>query len=523
MIFFYRIWFKGALAMRLDQRGKMMAVSATVLLTVAMAGCSLNREQSDSIKEGLEENMDRPVEISMMAIQYDTQPPKELIQSLIEEKTNTRLSFTWVPDNVYTDKMMAAVASGTLPKIVQVKSLDMKSTSIVNGIRSDMFWEIGPYLNEYPNIRKYMNNEILNQSMYFGKVYGLYYEVDVSRQGIQYRKDWLDRLGLAKPRTIDDLYKVLRAFALNDPDGNGKHDTYGLIDRNDLVYGAFKNLSSYFGTPNNWGVIDGKLVPAFTTQEYMDTMNFMRKLYDEGLMNRDFTVTSKLQQEEQFVRGKAGVMIGNLFAPTNRDKMIKLDPTVELDIINRIEGPKGSRIWATSGIASIYLFPKSSIKNEAELKRILQFFNDLLSKEIHDLVNYGVEGRHYKRLNADTIELIPEARELKVSEVNGYMNTLRVFNIQYSKLNQTDPLQVKVDRLIADNQTIAVFDPAAPYISPTQAEKGTELQKMITDATFKYIIGSMNASDFFEEVERWKTSGGNQIIEELNHEYSLGR
>jgi putative aldouronate transport system substrate-binding protein len=507
----------------LDRKRSIAAMTASILLAGAAAGCSLNINQQAPEDERPESSLNQPAEITMMAIQYDTQPPKEFIKGLIEEKTNTRLSFTWVPDNVYTDKMMAAVASGTLPKVIQVKSVDMKSSSIVNGIRSDMFWEIGSYLDQYPNINQKLNQEILKQSMYFGKIYGLYYEVDVSRQGIQYRKDWLDRLGLSKPSTVDGLYEVLRAFTRNDPDGNGKHDTYGLVDRNDLVYGAFKNLSSYFGAPNNWGVVEGKLVPEFMTPEYMDTMNFMRKLYDEGLINRDFPVTSKLQQEEQFVQGKAGVMIGNLFAPTNRDKMIKLDPTVELDVINRIEGPKGSRIWATSGIASLYLFPKSSVKNEAELKRILQFFNDLQNPEVHDLVNYGVEGKHFKRLTKDTIELIPEAREQKVSEVNGYMNILRVFNTPYSKLNQTDPLQAKVDHLIADNQTIAVFDPAAPYISPTQAEKGTELQKIITDATYKYIIGSINAAEFQKEVARWKANGGDRIIDELNHEYSLGR
>src|SRR5690606_27241953 len=105
-------------------------------------------------------------------------------------------------------------------------------------------------------------------------------------------KDWLDNLGLSEPTNIDELYDVFVQFTKNDPDQNGEDDTIGLADRNDLIYGAFKTLSSYFGTPNNWEVVDGKFVPEFETEAYMETMNFMRKLYTEQLMNLDFPVSS---------------------------------------------------------------------------------------------------------------------------------------------------------------------------------------------------------------------------------------
>ena len=42
------------------------------------------------------------------------------------------------------------------------------------------------------------------------------------------RKDWLDKLGLQPPKTWDDLAKVAQAFTTQDPDGDGKADTYGL-------------------------------------------------------------------------------------------------------------------------------------------------------------------------------------------------------------------------------------------------------------------------------------------------------
>ncbi|MBO1722884.1 sugar ABC transporter substrate-binding protein, partial [Extibacter sp. GGCC_0201] len=41
------------------------------------------------------------------------------------------------------------------------------------------------------------------------------------------RQDWLDNLGLYMPTTAEELLDVMRAFTFDDPDGNGKDDTYG--------------------------------------------------------------------------------------------------------------------------------------------------------------------------------------------------------------------------------------------------------------------------------------------------------
>ena len=50
---------------------------------------------------------------------------------------------------------------------------------------------------------------------------------------------------------------MLDKFTNEDPDDNGNDDTIGLTDRNDLIYGAFKTIASWFATPNSWGEKDG--------------------------------------------------------------------------------------------------------------------------------------------------------------------------------------------------------------------------------------------------------------------------
>lgn len=489
-------------------------VLAAVLVAGTLSGC---RNGS-----GLQPppQVEQPFELSMMLVLHSAEPPKDTLRLAIEEKTGVKLNLSWVPDNVYTDKLISGIAAGSLPKVVQVKPVDLKQPTVVNAVRSGLFWEIGPYLHEYPLISKYLNPTIMDNGAYFGKYYGIYWELPLSRQGIQFRKDWLDRLGLNEPKTIDDLYEVMKAFAYRDPDGNGKDDTYGLVDRNDLVYGAFKNLASYFGAPNNWGEVDGKLVPDFMTKEYLDTMKFMKKLYGEKIINPDFPVTSKVQQEERFVNGQGGMMIGNLLAPSIRDRLKKVDPKGEVDIVNRIRGPKGERIWGGTGLGGLYLFPKTGAKSEDELKRILAFFDQTLTEEVNNLITYGIEGRHYKKLNEQTIKLSLDTKLLRKQEVEGYANALRTFDIRYLRQESVGELQEKVNRLIEDNKSIVVHDPAAQLISPTHAEKGTELQTIITDATYHFILSNLDEAGFAKELEKWRMNGGDRIIREMNEEYS---
>ncbi|MNP54510.1 Lipoprotein LipO precursor [compost metagenome] len=60
-------------------------------------------------------------------------------------------------------------------------------------------------------------------------------------------------------------------------------------------------------------------------------------------------------------------------------------------------------------------------------------------------------------------------------------------------------------------------DPTLTLSSPTYDEKNVELSTIITDATYNYIIGNMDAAAFNAEVEKWKSSGGALIMQEYAH------
>jgi putative aldouronate transport system substrate-binding protein len=496
---------------KIFKRGRLLIIG--LLTVVLISGCT---KGSTTVVD--EASSGRPV-ISIMAPLHFPHPPiPELVQE-IEKLTNTKLELNWVPDGIYTDKMNTALTTNSLKKATYVKYTDYMLMK--NSIRSGAFWDIGPYLEAYPNLKQ-LNKEILGQAAVDGKIYGLYTERPSSRQGIIIREDWLNNVKLAKPTTVEELYQVLKAFTYGDPDRDGKDDTIGLTDRNDLVFGAFKTLSSYFGTPNNWGVADGKLVPEFETQAYVDTMDFMRKLYDDKLINSDFAVTSKEVQRDKLIRGIAGVYIGSMQDVQRLSDEVQLvNPSAKLTIVNHIEGPQGFRIWSIPNYSALYLFSKKAIRTEAELKQVLQFFDRSMDKDVANLMKYGLEGRHYTTIG-DKVQLLEETSKLRVNEVNALYALMiaDLNNPQVKQVAESESLSQLADKLSLDNEKYVVKDPTLGLESKTYDERGVELYKIVSDATYNYMLGKLDKAAFAQEIERWKRGGGAQIIEEYNEVYS---
>lgn len=499
------------------------ALLTTVLMTTVFAGCGDKNQGAADNSPSASAAPATPTKITIMANLHTAEVPSDVIEKLVEEKTNTDITFQWVPDGSYEEKLNASFATGTLPQATFMKN---QSTLLMfrDAIRNGQFWEIGPLLKDYPNLKN-LDPTVVNNISVDGKVYAIYQERPLSRQGVIYRKDWADKLGLAEPKTTEDLYNMAKAFKEKDPDGNGKADTIGFTDRNDLIYGAFKTLSSYFGTPNGWGLKDGKLQPDFMDPAYIETMKFIQRLHKDGLINKDFPVTSKTDQQNLFVTGKAGIYIGSMQdVQSLNPKLIELNKEAKMDVANRIKGPNGKEgVWAIPGYGSAVMFPKNAVKTEKELKSILAFFDKLMSPELANLIYYGVEGKHYtlqegKVVVTDDSKLFDrEVKPYQALQVGG-PSTVKMLE-SFWKLS----VKAKAEQLVLDNNKILINDPTAPLDSKTYAERGVRLQEIIKDATYKFMLSSIDEAAFKAEVEKWRKEGGDKIIEEYNASYQAAQ
>lgn len=487
-----------------------LVISSALLLSACAGGANSKSEQTVTENE--------KTKISWLNILQTASPPTDTVLNKIEEATNADIQFSWIPDASKEERINTALASDSLADIVTLTLLD--NSSVRNALKAGVFWEISPYLDEFPNLAA-ISEDMRNSTSIEGKLYGVPIQKDIARNGVIIRKDWLDKLGLAVPKTTAELLEIAKAFTEQDPDGNGVIDTTGFIDRSDLVFGAFKTLGSYFGTPSSWSVDNnGKVTPEFESEGYVKAMDYMKKLYDGGYINQDFAVTAKTDQQQAFAQGKAGIYIGALFDSKNLLNSAKgIQDNMELVMVNNITstGNESDRaIWTTSnGVGGMISFPKSEVEDEEELRRLLKFINDLMSEEVYTLMSYGIEGVHYT-IDADKAVTITNT-ELWQQEVQPFASS-RPKEPGY-EIHDADPLRTEAARLIHENTKYAVINPMYSLESETFSSQGSELQKIITDATYKYILGKIDLAEFEKAVTNWRKSGGDKIITEYEAAY----
>ena len=87
---------------------------------------------------------------------------------------------------------------------------------------------------------------------------------DQHRNVLGIRQDWLDNLGLDVPETIEEFEEVMRAFTEDDPDGNGKDDTYGLTGVNWVSFAASGVTMAYDVLLGEWYERDGQVCYGYT-------------------------------------------------------------------------------------------------------------------------------------------------------------------------------------------------------------------------------------------------------------------
>lgn len=495
-----------------------MAAMAVATAAGTLAGCSGEKEVK---QQGAQS--DKPVRITIATPQVGEAPKNGSdVELAMEKYTKTELDFQWIPTAAFEDKKNIMIASNEMPKAFKIT---YNATSL-NAIKNGLFWEIGPLLGQYKNLAG-LDPAYYDNIKVDGKLYGLPLYRNIGRAGVVYRKDWFDELGLKQPVTLDDWYNILKVVAEKDPDKNNQNDTYGLFlekGYNDAVSsGSFlTRLSVSQGGPNKWGLEGGKVVPEFMTKPYQDSLKFLRKAYQDKLINQDFSIVQAADADNKWNAGKVGIRANTVStaAATSQDNLRKSVPNAIVDV-EPYMGSMGNRVPAEPGNNGFYVFPKSSVKSEEELKQVLTFFDKMLDSEMSTLLTRGIEGRHFTK----TADGKAEFKDLTVfnQEVKPYRDSLTTIDYETAGIGmplKMNELQEKGFKVADGNMKQAVPNIALTLYSPTYIERGNELDTMIRDAQTKYIMGKIDDAGWTTELENWKKAGGSKVIEEFTAEHA---
>ena len=447
----------------------------------------------------------------------------------LQEHTRTRIRMEYLLNANYAESMNTRLAARDMPAVVAITG---NTSPIMQAAQEGAFWDITDVYTMYNYLAEADYGVMTNVSIN-GRFYGIYRERTIGRGGMIYRRDWLRNLGMNEPRTIDELYQVLRAFTFNDPDRNGINDTYGMT-LTGAYMGPFFDMVVMMGGPNTWGVRNGQLTPWFEYPEFIQAMDWFKRLYDEGIINRDFAALQTTDWAPPIGRGQAGWHMDVADEITRTATRL-----VDGGFITREAADRGDHVWAmgsvansrgqmfsrpTAGHQGYVALSTTGVRTFQDLHYHLEFLNFLNGPIGVNLQNWGALNVNYTIRPDGQWETIPVEQIPNGWDVREGFNQFRMMN-NYSQLGVQTPIQERFNEIYLENLPISVHNPVTPIgaLSPTWSTSSTSLGQIITDAVINYIMGTIDRAGFDREVARWYREGGQRSIEELQAVYAATR
>ncbi|MEK5466325.1 extracellular solute-binding protein [Paenibacillus sp. FSL R7-0210] len=236
---------------------------------------------------------------------------------LYEEVLGIRVTYDWTEwSSIYSRKLGVSLASGDIPDIVRVNASQLRVLS-----NAGLIQDLSEVYDQYatPLTRKVLSEEgtgPFETVTLDGKLMAIP-ETNSSIEGAMFlwiRTDWLERLGLQPPQTMAEVLAISKAFTQQDPDGNGKHDTYGLAVTKylwDPVMGLTGFMAGYGAYPGIW-IKDktGKLVYGGIQPEVKHALQVLQELYRTGQIDREFAFKDGVKASDWIEHEQVGMMYG---------------------------------------------------------------------------------------------------------------------------------------------------------------------------------------------------------------------
>ncbi|GGG79028.1 extracellular solute-binding protein [Paenibacillus radicis (ex Gao et al. 2016)] len=460
-----------------------------------------------------------------------------------EADLGIKIKYLWTtPDAQYAQKINIAIASDDMPNIAEVNAAQLKRL-----IEDDQLQDLTSVYEQYasPLTKKILSEDggnAIKSSTFDGKMYAIPKMGSGIGQSqvLWIRTDWLKKLNLEEPKTMQDVLAIAEAFAKKDPDGNGAADTYGLGVNKDL-WGFYAGLEGFFNGfhayPNIW-VKDasGKLVYGSVQPEMKQALQKLQEMYATGVLNKEFGTRDASKVNEDANAGKVGMFFGFFWNSGWLQDGKTNNPDMEWKAIEipSIDG-EAAKSQVPFAISTYYTVKKGSAHPEAAVKMLNlaleKIYGETAEPEIYNVDKDGMSAFSYTllygeapRKNLDAMLHIKSALEandpssLNLEEKGYYDNIMnyrggdRAFwsaEKMYGPEGSLSVLDAFMQKgLTMDNQFFG-----AP--TQTMVDREGTLQKQQVQ-TFTSIImgGSIDQFDAF--VSTWNKQGGEQMTKEVN-------
>jgi putative aldouronate transport system substrate-binding protein len=446
----------------------------------------------------------------------------------LEQRLGVTLDVTFGPSASWHEKFAALTAGGELPDLSWLFPQDARGASQYRTIEQGAYTDLTPYLSgdalkEYPNLALLPTQSWENLKIN-KKIYGVPHPTPLTGQALYFRQDWAEKMGVPRPKDAEDIFGVLTAFSKNDPDGNGRADTYGLAGPTPATRFAQSFLFQMFRTPDGWRRnADGSLTNVIETDEHRQAIAFARRLWEAGAYHPDLLSLSITQVRDGLVSGILGsYQEGIVSLPGSggrRAQTRAVHPAA--DVISLVppghDGGKPATHTANgfSGFVGIPAKVGRDRERLREMLRILNYYCAPFGSEEDIFLGFGLAGMHH-RTNPDGSWTLTEVGRQQIPGLRSLTYKAPVFF--YDIPGDAEMMQ----RLTAHILSNSVENPANGLYSPTAAAKSGELSQLGVDRIAPIVTGREPLGALDRYIQDWRGRGGDQIRKEYEEALKAG-
>lgn len=446
----------------------------------------------------------------------------------IEEALNVKLKYTIIPEYNYMEQIKVILEGDEKVDLVMFPS--HQNQVFLEAVQRGKIISLDKYLDETSPIVKYTLPSTLDLMKVTsdGGIYAVPRSTLIRNDGYIIRKDWCEALNIPIPTdsrvSYEELYEMMKKFTYEDPDKNGKRDTYGYttsMDKDGYMNIPFMDVYHVDG----WREVTGEKYKYMNTQYARNnlplkkTLELNANLFKEGIL--DYSSPFLYSEEEvtqRFLSGRTGVIRES---PTNvytyKEKLKKDNPLADVTYVF-LENEQGEVKGCSFETGYWWI---SAVTKQAEKAgkagKVIQVLNYMLSDEGWNLYKYGSTQQCFKQEGSE-----------RIFDANAYQNVLdtrstlalvRRYNDPELFINARDleayrenvkkwldlavtSSQPSLDRgyvpSIARNQTLAYYD--------------DKLKEMMT----RIILGEESVEAYDTALEDWYEVGGEDYVREMN-------
>lgn len=458
-------------------------------------------------------------------------------------------------DSQYDTNVSMAISMGSLPDIMVVSSQDEVEQLVGAGLIEDLTESYNNCISD--RIRKMYESygdSLKDMVTYDGKIMALP-ETNITDGPnlVWLRKDWMDKLGLSEPHTIDDVVNIVKHFISEDPGNNGvdtsgKPNTVGLAVDTDVTgecgYSSEFLLDIIFACfgayPKQWIMNDdGEIVYGSVTDEAKEALSYINSLYNQGVIDNDFLLRTSTNICELIENGLCGSFFGPWWAPNNPlANAVSKNPDADWQPYLIATDSDGTTSYHSQNPCYKYVVVRKGYEHPEIAAKMISVMFDKVRFDCTD----SEEFKNYYQLNVE-----PTARPLSINV--DYNNALSICyrNIDATISGRKNPdslellersfydacseyiknanktstqwaaymSRIKACSLIAQDN-IKVVDSLYFKTTDTMKSHWWRLKAKEKEAYLKIISGEEDISYFDTFVKEWNEQGGQTITSEVS-------